>query len=79
MSHIPLYNLSVDPYEYYDINNSSEMNKIAMELWNEMVELQSSGIPNAVPDPNCPSVTYPYNSEVNMTVIAPYCNLTKHS
>eukprot|EP01084_Bolivina_argentea_P300924 519002_1 len=67
----PLYNLSTDPTEHFDIsiNNTDSVNQlIAM-----MQQLENGGIPQAKNDPNCPPVKHP-NSSVG-PVWDPWCGV----
>ena len=70
VSNIPLYNISIDYAERYDI--STENQDLVNELINKMHAVQASGIPQAKDDKNCPSITHPTYPVVGQ-VWEPWC------
>ena len=60
---IYLFNISTDPTEHFNVTDDDLLN----EMYNRMLQVEKDGVPQAVPDKNCPPIVYPNNS-----VVGPY-------
>eukprot|EP01083_Nonionella_stella_P144709 452297_1 len=67
---IPLYNLSNDYAERYDVSNSHK--DLVTQLVQKMHALQATGVSQATGDKNCPPITYPADPVVG-DVWQPWC------
>lgn len=72
ISDMLLFNLVKDPTEHVDISKNETEKQMVEQLYQLMLNYEATGVPQNLPDPNCPKQTYQKDPKVG-NVYFPWC------
>ena len=72
ISNMLLFDLMKDPTEHFDLSKNETEKQTVEELYQLMISYEATGVPQNLPDPNCPKQTFQHDPTVG-NVYFPWC------